>query len=125
MIEPDSVDAAAGFNGDRFPSTIPRRIGARHQGRRRERSSPIVGSRLQQRRSLRAFRRPHDDDGGLATGAPDEGDLWRLFAVQPRVAVNVVDADRRAERAPSVAADRDKDVRRTARLRATPRDDDE
>ena len=42
MIEPDSVNAAAGFNADRFPPTIPRRIGAGHEGRRRERSSPIV-----------------------------------------------------------------------------------
>jgi hypothetical protein len=49
----------------------------------------------------------------------------RLLAVQPRVAIDVVDADRRAERPPAVAAHGGEDVGRPARLSTTPRDGDE
>ena len=107
MIEPHGVDAAVSIGHGVLPAAVAGRIAARHRRRLRERPAAVLRARLHELRAARALRGPDDGDGRVV-----HRDARRLLAVQPRIAVHVVDADRRAERAAAVAADGGVDVGR-------------
>jgi len=123
MVQPDHTRATMAIDSCGLPTAIAGRIAAGHRHGAGKRSAAVVRACIDEPRAAGAFARP--DNGDDWRIAALNHNARRLLAVHTRVAVLVVDAHRRSERQPAVAAHGQKNVRRAARQRRAPGDRNE